>query len=277
MKNYTDIEKYKIACYTFKFYQEKLDYKSKKKFNSSVSGFHEHHIKPKSIYPELEYDRDNIIKVPGIIHWMLHEQLRRFAENKTDIRFNKIKYSNVKDYIIKNKKLNIEFNSELEDELFEIVLKYFPTEQIKTELANVINIDVANIKQYLAIRPVIRNLPFNYYYLWKFDDKCFLSEKISNYNNEHIDFKVIEFNNPNTSWAKQHPNEFEFLKEIPKISDYIKTDCHNINELEKYLISENVKNFYIDYNVSMISEINDVVKNRICRIHDVLDLDDVKI
>lgn len=59
---------------------------------------HKHHIKPKCLYPELVDDYQNIIEVPEIVHWALHELL-----------FDYYKQTSNKEAVSKLQKVNLEY------------------------------------------------------------------------------------------------------------------------------------------------------------------------
>lgn len=85
---------------------------------------HKHHIKPKSLYPELENDYKNIVKVPDIVHWALHEWLlRHYAETGNTNGIEKMKYVDLETYINSDKKSEIEFDFSRKDEILDYIFK----------------------------------------------------------------------------------------------------------------------------------------------------------
>lgn len=60
------LEKYLITCWLF---QQKV---MKKVRTVAETELHRHHIKPKAKYPKLQNVPDNIIRVPAILHVVLH-------------------------------------------------------------------------------------------------------------------------------------------------------------------------------------------------------------
>lgn len=63
------LQKYLITCWLF---QQKV---MKKVRTVAETELHRHHIKPKAKYPKLQNVPDNIIRVPAILHAVLHEWL----------------------------------------------------------------------------------------------------------------------------------------------------------------------------------------------------------
>lgn len=78
------------------------------------SGLHCHHIKPKSLYSDLENEYSNLIKVPAIIHWALHKiLLDYYKEINNEVAIKKMSYVNLEDFINKfyeNKKKKFNFD-----------------------------------------------------------------------------------------------------------------------------------------------------------------------
>lgn len=108
----TNLEKYKIIC---KLYKEFFTCKR----SSYDLPWHIHHIKPKSIYPELQDDRDNKVQLPAIVHAAAHHFLSKFAEETDDERFKNIHYADVVGFINKNLKDRVfSFDDNVADEIF---------------------------------------------------------------------------------------------------------------------------------------------------------------
>lgn len=54
-------------------------------------GFHTHHIYPKSIWPELKDNPENLVELPPIVHWYAHKLLNEaFKELGMDEYANKL-------------------------------------------------------------------------------------------------------------------------------------------------------------------------------------------
>ena len=108
----TNLEKYKIIC---KLYKQFLTCKH----SSYDLPLHTHHIKPKSIYPELKDDRDNQVELPAIVHAAAHHFLSKFAEETDDERFKNIHYADVVSFINENLKDRVfSFDDNVADEIF---------------------------------------------------------------------------------------------------------------------------------------------------------------
>ena len=108
----TNLEKYKIIC---KLYKEFFTYSR----SSYDLPWHTHHIKPKSIYPELQDDRDNKVQLPAIVHAAAHHFLSKFAEETDDERFKNIHYADVVGFINENLKDRVfSFDDNVADEIF---------------------------------------------------------------------------------------------------------------------------------------------------------------
>ena len=108
----TNLEKYKIIC---KLYKEFFHWR----YSLSDLPWHTHHIKPKSIYPELQDDEDNKVKLPAIVHAAAHHFLSKFAEETDDERFKSIHYADVVGFINENLKDRVfSFDDNVADEIF---------------------------------------------------------------------------------------------------------------------------------------------------------------
>ena len=108
----TNLEKYKIIC---KLYKEFFHCR----YSSYGMPWHTHHIKPKSIYPELNDDRDNKVELPAIVHAAAHHFLSKFAEETDDERFKNIHYADVVGFINENLKDRVfSFDDNVADEIF---------------------------------------------------------------------------------------------------------------------------------------------------------------
>ena len=115
----TNLEKYKIIC---KLYKEFLTCKH----SSYDLPLHTHHIKPKSIYPELKDDRDNKVELPAIVHAAAHHFLSKFAEETDDERFKNIHYADVVGFINENLKDRVfSFDDNVADEIFSSIVDSF--------------------------------------------------------------------------------------------------------------------------------------------------------
>ena len=105
----SNIQKYYLIVNAAKIVQKRFDYLLDKK-----SGLHCHHIKPKSLYPDLVDDKENLIKVPAIIHWTLHKiLLDYYKEINNEVAIKKMSYVNLEDFInnfYKNKKKKFNFD-----------------------------------------------------------------------------------------------------------------------------------------------------------------------
>ena len=106
-KKLSNIQKYYLIVNAAKIVQKRFDYLLEQK-----SGLHCHHIKPKSLYPDLIDDKENLIKVPAIVHWTLHKiLLEYYKEINNEVAIKKMSYVNLEDFINKfyenrKKKLN---------------------------------------------------------------------------------------------------------------------------------------------------------------------------
>lgn len=108
----TNLEKYKIIC---KLYKEFFNWQ----YSLYDLPWHTHHIKPKSIYPELQDDEDNKVELPAIVHAAAHHFLSKFAEETDDERFKNIHYADVVGFINKNLKDRVfSFDDNVADEIF---------------------------------------------------------------------------------------------------------------------------------------------------------------
>lgn len=96
--------------------------------------FHYHHIKPKSLYPELATRYSNLIPVPPTLHAVLHCFLKtayKFAgetdiANKFNVAANIIKYANEhSQFRIDNNKVVLDYNAEI---MKPIIKKYYKCE-----------------------------------------------------------------------------------------------------------------------------------------------------
>ena len=81
--------------------------------------WHTHHIKPKSIYPELQDDIDNKVELPAIVHAAAHHFLSKFAGETGYERFKNIHYADVVGFINENLKDRVfSFDDNVADEIF---------------------------------------------------------------------------------------------------------------------------------------------------------------
>ena len=111
-KYYLIVNAAKIVKYRF---EDLLDEKS---------GLHCHHIKPKSLYPDLANYGSNIIKVPAIVHWALHKiLLDYYKEINNEVAIKKMSYVNLEDFINKfyeNRKKKFNFDVVGSEIFFEV-------------------------------------------------------------------------------------------------------------------------------------------------------------
>ena len=111
----TNLEKYKIIC---KIYKDIFECRR----SSYDLPWHTHHIKPKSIYPELKDDEDNKVELPAIVHAAAHHFLSKFAEETDDERFKKITYADVVSFINENIKNRVfSFDDGVANEIFSAI------------------------------------------------------------------------------------------------------------------------------------------------------------
>ena len=105
----SNIQKYYLIVNAAKIVHKRFNYLLDKK-----SGLHFHHIKPKSLYPDLIDDKENLIKVPAIIHWTLHKiLLDYYKEINNEVAIKKMSYVNLEDFINKfyeNRKKKFNFD-----------------------------------------------------------------------------------------------------------------------------------------------------------------------
>lgn len=86
-KELTNLEWYKLIIWAY----------SKLNVYGNV---HEHHIKPKCLYPDLAEDEHNIIQVPAIVHWALHKILfKHYEETDNEEAIDKLKYVDIETFI----------------------------------------------------------------------------------------------------------------------------------------------------------------------------------
>ena len=111
----TNLEKYKTIC---KIYKDVFECRR----SSYNLPWHTHHIKPKSIYPELKDDEDNKVNLPAIVHAAAHHFLSKFAEETDDERFKKITYADVVSFINENMKNRVfSFDDSVANEIFSAI------------------------------------------------------------------------------------------------------------------------------------------------------------
>lgn len=107
-KKLSNIQKYYLIVNAAKIVHKRFNYLLDKK-----SGLHWHHIKPKSLYPDLANDKENLIKVPAIVHWALHKiLLDYYKEINNEVAIKKMSYVNLEDFInnfYKNRKKKFNF------------------------------------------------------------------------------------------------------------------------------------------------------------------------
>ena len=99
----TDIDKYNLVC---GLYKKTFSYG----LPNSQNRWHTHHIKPKSIYPELADDYNNLVKVPDVVHWALHEWLNEHLKSTGNPAYDRLKHSDVASYINNSSKYKIDFS-----------------------------------------------------------------------------------------------------------------------------------------------------------------------
>lgn len=105
----TDIDKYNLTCWTYK------------KCLRGYTGqrWHKHHIKPKSVYPELKDDPDNIVAVPDVVHWALHEWLNKHLKDSANDAYERLKFADVATFINDQSPYKIDFSRR--DEILEFI------------------------------------------------------------------------------------------------------------------------------------------------------------
>ena len=63
-------------------------------------GVHQHHIKPKCLYPALADDKENIVNVPPIVHWALHKLLfQHYVDTDNHEAAEKLKHVDLESFI----------------------------------------------------------------------------------------------------------------------------------------------------------------------------------
>lgn len=96
----TNLDKYNLTCWVYKKHLR----------GYSGSYWHKHHIKPKSIYPELKDDQDNIVDVPDIVHWALHEWLNEHLKASGNLAYDRLKFADVATFINNTSSYKIDFS-----------------------------------------------------------------------------------------------------------------------------------------------------------------------
>ena len=108
----TDIQKYKLTIWAYQHlyvYDDNNDARSFEKRLRNMS--HKHHVKPKSLYPRLANDNNNIVEVPAIVHWALHKWLLAYYQQTNNSEaIDKMSKVNLEDFI--NQQLE-EINSDV--------------------------------------------------------------------------------------------------------------------------------------------------------------------
>ena len=101
---YANITKYKICVAVYK----EKDIKS----CLDRQHCHRHHIKPRSLYPELVDDPSNIVVVPDIVHWALHKWLlEHYRETGNQAAVEKMEKVDLETYINKSLKTKFDFSA----------------------------------------------------------------------------------------------------------------------------------------------------------------------
>ena len=97
----TDIQKYKLTIWAYQHlyvYDDNNDARSFEKRLRNMS--HKHHVKPKSLYPKLANDNNNIVRVPAIVHWALHKWLLAYYQQTNNFdAIDKMSKVNLEDFI----------------------------------------------------------------------------------------------------------------------------------------------------------------------------------
>lgn len=97
----TDIQKYKLTIWAYQHlyvYDDNNDARSFEKRLRNMS--HKHHVKPKSLYPRLANDNNNIVRVPAIVHWALHKWLLAYYQQTNNFdAIDKMSKVNLEDFI----------------------------------------------------------------------------------------------------------------------------------------------------------------------------------
>lgn len=117
----TNLMKYKVCVAVYR------------EIRSYRQPYHRHHIKPKSLYPELADDWNNIVAVPDIVHWALHKWLlEHYRETRNQAAAEKMEKVDLETYINDNlKEMKFDFSASGEIlELLEAALEmYLETRQ----------------------------------------------------------------------------------------------------------------------------------------------------
>lgn len=106
----TDIDKYNLTVWVYKNCLR--SYVGKR--------WHKHHIRPKSIYPELKDDPENIVAVPDIVHWALHEWLNKHLKDSGNGAYDRLKFADVATFINDYSPYKIDFSRR--DEILEFII-----------------------------------------------------------------------------------------------------------------------------------------------------------
>ena len=106
----TDIDKYNLTVWVYK-----------NCLRSYVGQrWHKHHIRPKSIYPEFKDDPENIVAVPDIVHWALHEWLNKHLKDSGNCAYDRLKFADVATFINDCSPYKIDFSRR--DEILEFII-----------------------------------------------------------------------------------------------------------------------------------------------------------
>ena len=108
----TDIQKYKLTIWAYQnlYVYDNNNYAGS--FEKRLRNMsHKHHVKPKSLYPRLANDNNNIVSVPAIVHWALHKWLLAYYQQTNNSEaIDKMSKVNLEDFI--NQQLK-EINSDV--------------------------------------------------------------------------------------------------------------------------------------------------------------------
>lgn len=112
----TSYDKYILTCWVYK-----------KHLRGYMGPYwHKHHIKPKSICPDLKDDPDNIVSVPDVVHWALHEWLNEHLKASGNQAYDRMKFADVATFINNTSPYKIDFSKrgEILDFIFKGVMEF---------------------------------------------------------------------------------------------------------------------------------------------------------
>lgn len=120
MTKYSNLTKYKICVAVYK----EKDMKS----CLGRQHCHRHHVKPRSLYPELADDPSNIVVVPDIVHWALHKWLlEHYRETGNQAAIEKMEKVDLETYIndsLKETKFDFSASSKILERLEQVLALY---------------------------------------------------------------------------------------------------------------------------------------------------------